>query len=284
MNRARAVALLALMSIAFATAGCAGGGARTPTPPAAATHTLTVAGADLSLRAPLGWHLIEPPISALTYPVERLLLSSYRTRRGGNCAPDRAERDLPADGALIYLFEYRPPPRSPRTRVHLTAFPARPAHFALRPRDRGRFECWRVPSHLIRFSAAGRRFQVHVALGPHAGAARRMQVLHVLDSLQIRPRAPPSPRSRAVTAAQLEAALRKKPNSEATSAECTRATSVQRLRARRVFGPTRLALFVCDIALRRQHAEPFDVQVLGNGCFVGERQRAGQADYGCIRP
>ncbi len=59
-------------------------------------------------RHATGWHLTRPPITDVTFPAERLLLTSDPTRGGGNCAPDRAVRDLPPGGALIYLFEYRP--------------------------------------------------------------------------------------------------------------------------------------------------------------------------------
>jgi hypothetical protein len=277
------VAATLLIACALALAGCGTSAAPTSAPRAPATQRRVAAGAGVSVGVLRGWHLTPPPITAMTFPAERLLLTSYPARRGGNCAPDRAARDLATDGALVYLFEYRPRPRSSLTRVRLTDFPARPAHFALRPRDRGTFECWRVPSYLIRFRVGDRRFQVHVALGVRATSARRAQVLRTLDSLHITRTPPPSRDRPAVTAARLEAALRTNPNGEATSAECTKATDAQRKRARPVFGRTRLPLFVCDIALGRQGAERFDVQVLGSGCFVAERRRPGQADVGCIR-
>lgn len=257
---------------AIAVAGCGASAEPIAAPRPPAVQPRIAAGAGISLRLPRGWQLTTPPITALTSPAERLLLTSYPARRGGNCAPDRAERALPAGGALVYLFEYR----SGRD------LPPRPAHFALRRSDLSTFECWRVPSYLIRFRAAGRALQVHVALGARATAARRAEVLRALDSLRIAA-LPPPPKRTTFSARQLEAALRTNPNSEARSAACTPAGSPQRRRARHVFGRTRLPLFVCAIAFGRRGAETFDVQVLRSGCFVAERRRPGQADFGCIR-
>jgi len=191
-----------MLRVGAAIAGCglAVAGCATSAEPAAtqrAQHAggapQTEVGAGVSVRYPAGWQLIAPPISALSSPAERLLLTSYRTRRGGNCSPDRAARDLPADGALVYLFEYRPQLGAVWRHVNRRHFPPRPRRFALRRRDLGGFECWRVPSYLIHFRAADRPFQLHVALGKNATAARRAQVLRILDSLRFTPLPPPPP-------------------------------------------------------------------------------------------
>src|SRR4051812_42626359 len=104
-------------------AGC--GGDRAP-----AGHRRASLDAGISIAVPRGWHAAGSRITALVYPVDRLLLTSYRAQRGGNCAPDRAEEELPGDGVLAYLFEYRPRvgkvwPSSFRR----SDFPPRPAHF-----------------------------------------------------------------------------------------------------------------------------------------------------------
>jgi len=181
------MARLALLALAGAMVSAAGATAATPAPfgsPPAGGVGVTV---------PRGWQRLAPPVSALAYPVERLLLTSYATARGGDCRPDRAERDLPADGALIYLIEYRPRVGAVWAGMRRSAFPPRPAHFALRRRELATYECWRVPSYLIRFRAADRPFQLHVALGPRAGAARRAEVLRALDSLRFTPLPAPPP-------------------------------------------------------------------------------------------
>jgi hypothetical protein len=174
------VALLACAT-SMATLGCGSDDGRS-----AADHAsqpIRVAAGVSTIRPP-GWRLLTPPIAAISSPVERLLLTSYATRRGGNCSPERAERDLPAGGALVYLFEYRPTVGSVWAHLARADFPPLPAHVALRRRDLGTYECWRVPSYLIRFRAAGRAFQLHVALGPRASAARRAQVRDIIDALR----------------------------------------------------------------------------------------------------
>jgi hypothetical protein len=176
-----------LLVTTLLTVGCGGqdGGA---------AHGRTSLGAGISVVAPRGWHALGKHVTSLVYPVDRLLLTSYRAQRGGNCAPDRAEDELPSDGVLVYLFEYRP--RTGKTwpgSFRRADFPPRPAHFALPRRALGPYECWRVPSYLIRFRAAGRPFQMHVAFGPHAGAAQRARVLRALDSLRIARIPPPPP-------------------------------------------------------------------------------------------
>jgi len=126
----------------------------------------------------------------LRYPLERLLLTSYPAARGGGCSPERAEHQLPPGGALVYLFEYQGQFGSAWNQYHPRDFPPKPTHFALTGRTLANYECWQVPSYLIRFSAAGRNFQMHVALGPRPTAARRAQVLRVLDSLRFSPLRP----------------------------------------------------------------------------------------------
>ena len=154
----------------------------------------TPVGAGIRADLPQSWRRVGPPITAVTYPAGRLLLTSYPTKGGGNCGPDRAIEDLPARGALIYLFEYRPSVGDPWANLRRRDFPRRPTHFALRRSTLATYECWGgTPSHLIRFRGADRPFQLHVALGPQATAARRAQVLRILDSLRISALPPPPP-------------------------------------------------------------------------------------------
>lgn len=117
------------------------------------------------------------------------------------------------------------------------------------------------------------------------GIAQRIVFRAVLrtDDARGQPRARKAREGR-VTTTQLELALRTNPNHEASSATCRTSDPNERDRARKTFGKTRRPLFVCDIALRQRRAEAFDVQVLPNGCFVAERVRGGQADYGCLQP
>lgn len=307
-------AAVVLAATTFAVAGCgSAGGVATP---AASTRAALHGGGTgravaristptvlkrmsrlaggIGVRVPAGWHLTAPPITDLGYPTDRLLLTSYAAHAGGNCAPDGAVRELPAGGALAYLLEYA------SASLRRRDFPPRPAHLRLRARDLGRYECWRRPSYLIRFRASGRPFQLHVVLGPHASGARRAQVLRALDSLRIaalpkqasartatgpRDRTPARDRGssrRSVTSRTLDGALRHNPGQPAATASC-RPAGANRDRARAPFGRTHAALFVCRLAFGDRVLRTYDVQVLGNRCFVGEAREVRQADYGCIR-
>ena len=150
-------------------------------------------GGGIAVRFPASWRLLAPRMTSLSYPAERLLLTSYPAQAGGNCAPDRAVRALPAGGALIYLYEYRPARGAVWRTLKRRDFQRRPQHFTLRARDLGTYECWRVPTYSIRFRAADRPFELHVALGPRATAQRRAQVLRILDSLRFAELPPPPP-------------------------------------------------------------------------------------------
>jgi hypothetical protein len=280
----RGGALAAVLCAAAAALGGCGGSpgasARaTSAPPRA--HRGAVPG-RLSILVPAGWRLRRPPLTALTEPTERLLLTSGPAPRGGNCGPDAAEARLPAGGALLYLFEYRsrggPAGNGPRR----SAFPPRPAHARLRARDLGHYECWHIPSYLLRFRSAGRAFQLHVAFGLRASAARRTEVLRVVDSLRIAPN--PAPKRPPVTTGQLEQALRANPNEEASAASCRRATPADRRAARWAFGPTRRPLFVCRITFPRVPAATYAVVLTSGRCFASASRESRHGDYGCVRP
>jgi hypothetical protein len=89
---------------------------------------------------------------------------------------------------------------------------------------------------------------------------------------------------RPVSARELETALRRNPNQEATSASCRPARRAERRRLRASFGRTRRPLFVCAVAFRRGgRSRLYDVQVLANGCFVGQSRRGRLGDLGCVR-
>lgn len=143
------------------------------------------AGHGITLSEPSGWHFVLPPITSTAYPLDRLLLTTYRARPGGQCSPTRAEAALPADGALIYLLEYGPTTGTALTRPSGADFSSAPSNLVLPQGIKAAYECWLVPSYLLRFRVAGRLFQAQVAFGNKAGPQRRAQALRILNSLQI---------------------------------------------------------------------------------------------------
>jgi hypothetical protein len=150
-------------------------------------------GHAIRVSYPPGWHLLEGHVTSLSYPSDRMLLTSYPAVRGGDCSPTRAEQALAPGGALIYLFEY---PRAPGSVVGPASgaeFPPLSSGFSLKRRDLANYECWRVPSYLMRFTAARRLFQVHVAFGAGVTASRRSQALLVLRRMSFTDQASPPP-------------------------------------------------------------------------------------------
>ena len=134
---------------------------------------------------PPTWSATTAPLTLVTAPRQLVAIASYplpRTPgRSDGCRPTEALDRLPADGAFLFVWSYgQMLPGDPAARD----FPARPRHFRLT--GLARYECM-GPSFGFQFRDAGRAFQVHVALGPHATAATRATVLRVLDGLRVQP-------------------------------------------------------------------------------------------------
>ena len=109
----------------------------------------------IAVRVPRGWHVVRDPLPSLSYPRARVLLTSYRsTRRRTLRAGSRGGRAA-ADGALVFLLEYRPQVGDVWSHLARAQFAPRPATWRLGPARAT--ECWRVPSHTVLFqSRAGR--------------------------------------------------------------------------------------------------------------------------------
>jgi len=186
-RRGTVAAGAAIGAVIWILTGAAGGGHRGPKGPSRASKPGYGIGAGITVSYPRGWHLLTAPITSLAYPYDRLLLTSYPAGRGGECGPTRAESTLPADGALIFLFEYTTTPGSVFGQPKGMSFPTQSAGIALRRSELANYECSTVPSYLIRFRTAGRLFQAQVAFGAHATRARRAEALRILASLRAKP-------------------------------------------------------------------------------------------------
>ncbi|MGH2681608.1 MAG: hypothetical protein ACRDIX_00050 [Actinomycetota bacterium] len=143
-------------------------------PPGYVTHSDIDDG--LSIRIPAAWTFHQDP-SGPAEPRTVFAVGSWPFPTGGECAPQVAQEELPNDGTLFWLIEYRD-----RQGVE---FPDRPEFFELDPATLANYECSVVPSYLIRFRDAGRAFQVHVAFGPEASESLGPEVLRALESLEV---------------------------------------------------------------------------------------------------
>jgi hypothetical protein len=174
--RAAAGAAALLAVVAGGLVGSSGSAGSTPANPARRGL-----GAGLSIVVPPGWK-IAFGLTGLAEPYERFTLASFALstppRQARGCGPTRAVAAIPSDGALAMVLEY--PPTGALSRP---SFPPEPKRFALPPGAAQRYECF-GSGWLLRFRAAGRSFQVMVALGRRAGH-NRARLLAGLSSLRV---------------------------------------------------------------------------------------------------
>jgi hypothetical protein len=131
----------------------------------------------LAITIPDAWTFHQDPTRPIE-PKNVFAVGSWAFPRGGGCAPTAAQDELPRDGVLFWLIEYHGD-------QPVADFPERPERFELDRQTLGVYECSTVPSYMIRFRAAGRFFQVHVAFGPDASESLEPEVLQALESLEV---------------------------------------------------------------------------------------------------
>ena len=145
----------------------------------------TFRDAGVSVRYPADWHATRRTLTPVTSPVQVLAVASYPLPAGNGgangCSPKEALDRLPPSGVFLFGWEYD---RPALTGVRKSDFPPRPDEFTLG--RRAGFECL-GPSYVVHFRDAGRRFQIHVVLGPEAGDSQRKTALEILDSFSARP-------------------------------------------------------------------------------------------------
>jgi hypothetical protein len=129
----------------------------------------------LSIQIPAFWTFHQDP-SGPAQPRTVFAVGSYPFSTGGECAPVAAQKELPGDGALFWVIEWRDATFD---------IPVRPPSFELDESTHGFYECSVASSYLIRFEDQGRYFQVHVALGEEAPDSVASEVLRALESLEV---------------------------------------------------------------------------------------------------
>jgi hypothetical protein len=98
-GRAAAITLAALLAgVAAIVGGGSGGGRGSSLPSAGGAWSSAGVGHGISVSYPSGWHVFGPPLTSLSYPYDRMLLTSYPAATGGDCSPTRAEQALPLHG------------------------------------------------------------------------------------------------------------------------------------------------------------------------------------------
>jgi hypothetical protein len=183
----RALLLVALLALtACSSERAATGWHRVPVP---AAPSATPTADAMTWTLPAGWQAVRERLTSLSEPVHRLAAATFALRQDKpdrDCRPDTASRQLPADGALVYILESLETAAHPRG---LAKLPSRPRHFRI-PRARS-YECLGMGA-VIHWTEQGRALEANVLLGPKATRARRRQVEALLDSLVVQ-RVPPPP-------------------------------------------------------------------------------------------
>jgi hypothetical protein len=171
----KALVVLVIIAIAaLAAAGMAGGDRN--------ARRVRVPG-RLSVRVPVGWHVLRGWLSDVTDPAPRLAVASFParlSRRTCACGFPNVV-NFARDGAFIFVWEYLHPSRRGLARV-----PSRPARFHLAAGGAMRHTC-DGSSDTFGFKDSGRVFQVEVYLGTGIGPALRGRVAAMLASLRMAP-------------------------------------------------------------------------------------------------
>jgi hypothetical protein len=128
------------------------------------------------LSTPATWTWREDPVPNLGEPRILFATGTWDFPSGGECGPDPALEDLPADGAFVWLLEYRIP-------SNFDDFPPRPDPLSLSGQPVVSECATAHPSYLLRFRDGFRYLQFHVALGSAATEATRRAVIDVLNSM-----------------------------------------------------------------------------------------------------
>jgi hypothetical protein len=145
------------------------------------------------VRIPPGWHRAERPLTALTDPVETLVVASYRPRSGSDRCGPLAFGGFDANEALVTVLE-----RGLDKNSDWQDFPPRPAHFAYEAGHTSEFsECLGtaegtpLKDHWFRFTDRGRHFHVLVVMGAEAPPSAEAEAYGLLDSLRFDPSVKP---------------------------------------------------------------------------------------------
>lgn len=137
----------------------------------------------LSVRVPLGWHVLHGWLSDTVDPAPRLAVASFParlSRRTCACGFPNVVR-FPRNGAFVFVWEYLDPSGRLLARTS-----SRPVRFHLVAGESVRETCT-ATTDVFAFKAAGRVFQVEVYLGPAVTPALHHRVEAVLDSLRVAP-------------------------------------------------------------------------------------------------
>jgi hypothetical protein len=136
----------------------------------------------ISVERPAGWIRKDVGLSAPRAPRLVAVYGTWDFPTGGDCGPEAALQDLPADGAMVWILEHWNPgyagdfvPLMTGFGIDLQTPPARWVCAA------------GAPSRMYLLRVASRYFEVHLALGPRAGSETIRQAEGLIESLEAEP-------------------------------------------------------------------------------------------------
>lgn len=154
----------------------------------------------VSATVPDGWHPADKPLTNIIDPREVLALATYPLpgggKDGGPCvAAKHALEAMPADGALIWLLEYRPTRGDVWADLPRSRFPPRPDSSALSRADLQPGVCGAGLGTSTTFRDADRPFQLWLLFGNKVSDTRLVEVAQILSGLRFDdlPAPPPDP-------------------------------------------------------------------------------------------
>jgi len=157
---------------------------------------------DLGVSAtiPDSWHLGDPVLTNTVNPREVLALATYLFEGGGKVggpcvAAQHALAAMPADGALIWLLEYRPTRGDVWADLPHSRFPLRDDNYAIARDELQPGVCGAGLGLSTTFRDADRPFQLWLFFGEKVSDARLAEVAQIVGGLRFDdlPAPPPDP-------------------------------------------------------------------------------------------
>jgi hypothetical protein len=133
-----------------------------------------------SMTLPAGWTGQSDPVAGLERPISLLAAGSWDFTPGGYCGPINALRELPADGAFVWVDSYGSNPPDD------TTFTPQPTRVDLPAAETDPSPCFGGTAPFVfRWSIGGRYVVVHAALGADASEQTVADAEATLESVGV---------------------------------------------------------------------------------------------------
>ena len=135
----------------------------------------------VTVDTPADWSFNDNPVPDLIGPRVLFAVGTWPVPTGGECLPSIAARDLPADGALLFVLEYGGTGADGGMKA--SDFPPRNGDLQLGALQ-GPLECLGEKAQEVVWQQGGRYFQAYAMFGPNASDQVRTELQQSLNSVQ----------------------------------------------------------------------------------------------------